>query len=207
MSRDIGKIIPPSEEGDRPSADRGCSFGEIPIHRLAFCLLLILPLALSGCGLDDIVLLVGKWQNKSGSVDFRLTRFVMKTTFSAGAFTVTGDYELNTGVQPKAVDCRVTKIEYAFSGDTSATGVWRGNLSPNQAETIYRDLLARAATGADVAQAQKLRVFLEGLSSGKTVPGIYNIEITYGTYLQLGFNRPGTERPWDMNAAYARDDY
>lgn len=207
MSRDIGKIIPPCEGDDRLSAVGGCSFVRFASSRLVLCLLLILPLALSGCGLDDIVLLVGKWQNKSGFVDFRLTRFVLETSFSAGTFTVTGDYDLDTGVQPKAVDYRVKRITYTYSGDTAAAGAWRGSLSPNQAEAIYRDLLARSASGADVARANLLRVFLEGLSTGKPVPGIYNIEITYGTYLQLGFNRPGTERPWDMNAAHAREEY
>lgn len=172
-------------------------------------LLLCLLLTAAGCslpGVQDPVLSLGKWGNEETRVDFRLSRFTMDFSFSAGTFTVVGDYMLDPEAYPKEVDFTARRIEYALAGEEGRKGTWR-RLSLVQANELHREMLSTAVTSADVYAAQKLLVFLESLASGLPAPGIYSIEITFGTYLSLGYNRPATERPWDMAAALVREDY
>lgn len=170
---------------------------------------LCLLLTAAGCSLPGIrepVLSLGKWGDEKTRVDFRLSRFTMAFAFSAGEFTVVGDYALDPAAYPKKMDLTARKIKYVLAGEEAGKGTWR-NLSLVQANDLYKEMLARAETSADVYAAQKLLVFLESLASGLPAPGIYSIEITFGTYLSLGYNRPATERPWGMEAALVREDY
>lgn len=177
----------------------------LSIRALPLCLLL----TAAGCslpGIQEPVLSLGKWGDEGARVDFRLSRFTMDFSFSAGTFTVSGDYALDPAAYPKEVDFTARKIRYSLAGDEGRKGTWR-RLSIVQANDLHREMLSTAQTSADVYAAQKLLVFLESLASGLPAPGIYSIEITFGTYLSLGYNRPATDRPWDMEAALVREDY
>jgi len=172
-------------------------------------LFLCLLLTAAGCslpGIQDPILSLGKWGDEETGVDFRLSRFTLDFSFSAGRFTVVGDYTLNPDAYPKEVDFTVRRIEYVLGGDGGEKGTWR-RISIVQANDLHREMLATAETSEDVLAAQKLLVFLESLASGLPAPGIYSVEVTFGTYLTLGYNRPATSRPWDMEAALVREDY
>lgn len=172
-------------------------------------LFLFLLLTAAGCslpGFQDPVLSLGKWGDEETGVDFRMSRFSMDFSFSAGKFTVVGDYTVDPEAYPKEVDFTARRIEYILAGDEGKKGTWR-RLSIVQANELHQEMLDAAETSADVYAAQKLLVFLESLASGLPAPGIYSIEITFGTYLSLGYNRPATDRPWDMQAALVREDY
>ncbi len=172
-------------------------------------LFLCLLLTAAGCslpGFQDPILSLGEWGDEETRVDFRLSRFTLDFAFSAGTFTVVGDYTVNPDANPKEVDFTARKIRYTLSGDGGRKGTWR-RLSIVQANELHQEMLAAAETSADVHAAQKLLVFLESLASGLPAPGIYSIEVTFGTYLSLGYNRPATGRPWDMEAALVREDY
>lgn len=162
---------------------------------------------LSGCGLADLALWLGKWKDGRGSVDFRMERFALTESFAGGQFLVRGKYQIDPNKYPKQVDFTVEEIRISFSQNHQDSQV----LIPGGDEGTIRDVMQRVRLSAqspeDDAAVRLLTVFAQSLPETQPVRGIYRIVMISGTYLQLELNRPDDGRPREFGQGYAVREY
>lgn len=174
------------------------------VSLLAACLL-----AFQGCMPNDLLLFVGKWENGEGNVNFGVDKFTSKTRFTFGEMVIDGHYRVDDTKSPKEIDLTVSRVRYLFTGSGGEERTLR-QITREDARAIYDEGLARAmvsGVGDDVIAMRKLYACLESLALEASLPGIYQLHIDYGTYLQLAYSLPWQERPWDFGAGYVLEEY
>lgn len=176
--------------------------------RLATCAACLAAIGmLCGCGLADLGLWLGKWEDAGRSVDFRMERFVLTDSFAGGNVRITGRYSIDPNKFPKRVDFTPEEISVSFAQDDPKVVVHH----PGDAEGAIDDTLNRvrlsSAFPEDAAALRLITVFLASLPLRQELPGVYRIVTQSGTYLELELNLPDDGRPPDYGLGYAQRTY
>ena len=162
--------------------------------------------AVSGCGLADLGLWIGKWEDGGRSADFRLQRFVLTDTFAGGTFRIEGRYDIDPNKYPKQVDFNAERVTVTFSESGASVTLERAVSADTVRYWITR-VDGAASQPEDKDALRILRALSLSLTESETVEGIYRIMTYGGTYLVLEMSLPGDERPGAFGEGYARRDY